>query len=364
LIGAGATALTATWWQPRDIGTEARLAQIEQRVTAAPNLAPLEGRMSTLATDTKALADQLGATRALAERSAKQAQEALERPQVQPAPDNAASTAALADLAARLDAIQKQAEARAQALAALEKQSETRAGAITALEKEVAARGQAAASVQERVAKVEERAQAAASAAQGLERRLADQDGRLAALAQQFSERGSDAMEATFRVTLADRLQDSLREGAPVGQTLAVLRRLEVKPEALQPLERYAQSAPPSAAALAQEFEPLSERIIADARPPASDWGDRVWRMLDKVVTVRAVDDPKATDVATLVGRIEDALERGAFMDAVKAWEALPERSRTIASDWGARLQQRAAAEASARAIFAEALSALEASTR
>jgi hypothetical protein len=335
LLGAGATALTETWWRPRQSGTEARLAQIEQRVAAAPNLAPLESRLSGLAAETKALAERLGATQALAERSAKQAQEALARPQA-PASENPAGAAAVADLTKRLAAIETQIQERAQAGSA----------------------------VQERVSSVEQRAQAAATTAQTLERRIADQDQRLAALTKQVSERGSDALAASLRVTLADRLEDNLSDGAPVGPTLAALGRLGAKAETLRPLESYAQSAPPSAAALAQEFRPIGQRMIAEARTPASDWGERVWRMLDKVVTVRAVDDPKASDVAGLVGRIEDTLERGAFADALSAWQALPEPARAVAPDWGAKLQQRAAAEAAAQSIYAEAFSALEASTR
>jgi hypothetical protein len=348
LIGAGALALTQSWWRPGDSG--ARLAQIEQRIAAAPNLAPLESRVSALAADTKALADQLGTTRALAERGAQQAQEALKRPPQAAATENAAGASAVADLASRLAAVEKAAETRTQALAAIEK--------------EVQARAQAASSLKEQVAAADSRVQAAATAAQGLERRVTDQDGRLTALAKQVADNGPDALAATLRVTLADRLQDSLREGAPLGQTLAALRRVGVKPDTLRPLEPYAQSAPPSAAALVQEFEPIGARMIAQARPAGGDWGERVWRMLDKVVTVRAIDDPKATDVASVVGRIEDALDRGAMSDAANAWQALPEASRNIAPDWGAKLRQRASAEESARGIYADALSTLEASTR
>jgi hypothetical protein len=338
LLGASATALTETWWRPRQSGTEARLAQIEQRVAAAPNLAPLENRLSSLAAETKTLSERLGAVQALAERSAKKAQEALERPQPPQSapPESLASASALGDLANRVAAIEKQAEARTQAGSA----------------------------IQERVSAVEQRAQAATTTAQGLERRIADQDQRLAALTKQVSERGSDALAASLRVTLADRLEDSLSDGTPVGPTLAMLRRLGTKPETLRPLEPYAESAPPSAPALAQEFRPIGERLIAEARPPASDWGERVWRMLDKVVTVRAVDDPTATDRASLVGRIEHALARGAFAEALSAWQALPEPARAVAPDWGARLQQRAGAEAAAHTVYAEALSALEATTR
>ena len=86
--------------------------------------------------------------------------------------------------------------------------------------------------------------------------------------------------------------------------------------------------------------------------------------MLDKVVTVRAVGNDKATDAASLVQRIEDALSRDAIAEAAAAWEALPEPARATSQEWGAKLKQRAAAEAASQRIYAEALSALEASTR
>jgi hypothetical protein len=332
--------LAESWWRPRVSRVDARLAQLEDRLAATPQtpLGPLESRMTRLEVDSKAFSERLNATQALAERNAKDVQEAMKRPQPsQPgAPESAASASILADLATRLGTLEKQAQERTQA----------------------------AATVQERVATVQEQAQAAASAAQTLERRIADQDQRFAALAKQFSERGPDAMAASLRVTLADRLSDALQDGAPLGQILAMLRRIEVKPDTLRPLDAYAQSGPPTTAVLAQEFRPLGQRMIAETRPSSADWGERVWRMLDKVVTVRAVGDPKSTDVASLVARIEDALARDAVGEAAEAWEALPEPGRQVAPDWGAKLKQRAAAEAAAQKVYADALSALEASTR
>jgi hypothetical protein len=340
LLGGGATMLADPWLRPDRSQVDERLAQVERRMTAAQTApGPLDSRMSRLETDAKALAERLTATQALAERSAKEAQEALNRPPAgQPGgADNAAAASVLADLATRLAGLEKQVQERTQTDTA----------------------------VQERVAATQQQAQAATSAAQALDRRIADQDQRLAGLAKQFSERGPDAMAAGLRVTLADRLDDALQEGAPVGPILAMLRRLDVKPESLQPLEPYARNAPPSAESLAQEFRPLGQRMIAETRPPSSaDWGERLWRMLDKVVTVRAVGDPKSTDVANLVARIEDALARDAVGEAAVSWDALPEPARQGAQEWGARLKQRAAAEAGAQKIYAEALSALEASMR
>jgi hypothetical protein len=343
LLGSGAAMLAEAWWRPRVSRVDARLEQVEQRLAAPqaapqPALGPLEGRLARLESDNKALSERLNATQALAERSAKEAQAALNRPPPEPVPgpDNAASASVLADLATRLGALEKQAQERTQATT----------------------------NVQERLGTIQQQAQAGASAAQALERRIADLDQRFAGLAKQLSERGPDAMAASLRVTLADRLGDALDDGAPVGQVLSMLRRLDVKPDTLRPLEPYAQNAAPTAAVLGQEFRPLGQRMIAETRPASGDWDERLWRMLDRVVTVRAVGDPKATDTGSVVGRIEDALARGAIGEAAAAWDALPEAARAVAPEWGAKLKQRAAAEAAARKMYAEALAALEASTR
>jgi hypothetical protein len=339
LLGAGAAMLAEAWWRPRVSRVDARLAQVEERLatTPQPSLGPIETRMSRLEADNKALADRLSVAQALAERSARDVQEVMKRPPAaQPGGGEAASSSVLADLATRLGAVEKQTQERAQA----------------------------AANVQERVTAIQEQTQAAANARQALERRVADQDQRLAALAKQLTERGPDAMAASLRVTLADRLADALQDGAPLGQILAMLRRLEVKPDTLRPLDPYAQNAAPTTTALAQEFRPFGQRMIAESRPSSANWGERMWRMLDKVVTVRAVGDPQSTDVASLVGRIEDALSRDAVDEAAAAWDALPERARAVAPEWGAKLKARAEAERAARKVYADALSALEASTR
>ena len=338
LLGGGATLLADTLWRTRASGVDARLAQIEERVATAPQtpLGPLEGRLAKIETDTKGLAERLNTTQALAERGAKQAAEALSRPPAS-APAGAESAAALADITARFSALEKQVQERAQT---------------------------SAAAVERQVGAAQERAQAASATAQALERRIAEHDQRLAAVTKQVSERGADATAASLRVTLADRLGDSLREGTSAGQIIPMLRRLDVKPEALQAIEPYAQTRPPNAASLAREFRPIGERMIAETRPAAADWGERFWRMLDKVVTVRAIGDPASTNVASLVSRIEDALARGAIGEAAAAWDTLPDSARRVAPEWGAKLKQRAAAEAAAQTIYAEALSALAASTR
>ena len=347
VVGAGATILAESWLRPPPPPprNDARPATAEQRAAPAPEaIGALEKRLAALEAETKSAAERLRTTQALAERGAQQAEAALNRPlpsaapapEPAPAPDNAAAVAAVNELTARVSELETQARDRAQA----------------------------ASTLQERVQAGAKAAETNAGAVQGLERRLAEQDQRLAAFTRQLSERGPDAIAASLRLVIAERVADGLREGAPLGQLLALLRRLEVKPDSLQPLAPYADSGAPKAAALLQEFRPLGRRMIDETRPSPSDWNDRLWSVLGKVVTVRSLAEPRGADPASLVARIEAALANNAVTDAAAAWDALPEAARRVAPAWGERLKQRAAAEAAAQRISTEAVSALQASAR
>jgi hypothetical protein len=232
--------------------------------------------------------------------------------------------------------------------------------------------------VREGVAQAKESAQAAAgatqtltgttqtleSATQTLERRIAEQDERLAALSRQVAEGGSEAMRAGTRVLLADRLSDALRTGAPFGDILKGLQRFQTDPARLAALEPFAKDGAPTAAALAQSFQPLSERILRETGPSSDSWSDRLLRMMERVITIRPVDEPGSNSPSSLVARIRSALSRGAFAEAAAAWDALPEPGRRVSEEWGRQLKQRAAADNAARAIAADAIAALNASTQ
>jgi hypothetical protein len=199
---------------------------------------------------------------------------------------------------------------------------------------------------------------------QTLDRRLAETDQRTQALARQLAEWNPEAIRAGLRVVLADRLNDAINQGAPFADVLGSLRGFAIAPERIQALEPLAASGAPTAAALRQDFDPLAERIERAARGEAEGVVDRLWRMADKVVSVRAVGDPNSTEVPDLVARIENALDRGALREAVAAWDALPEASRRVADDWGRRLKARVAAEEAARGVASDAIAALNASGR
>jgi hypothetical protein len=330
LVGAGLV-LAYDIWGSDSAQDDPRIAQIEQRLAGVPRadaLQRLEARLGTLEGAQGAINQRIQAAQALADKANARAEEAANRPAPAPqTPGPAPQTvAAITDLGNRIGALENQMRERTQAASAA--------------------------------------AQASTTAVQGLEKRLADQDQKLATLTRQVAEGGSDATRAGTRVVLADRLNNALRDGAPYADVLGALTRLNVDPARLQPLEPFASQGAPTAASLAQSFKPLSEQMLRESRSGTESWTDRLARMAERVVTVRALDEPAGAGVQGLVARIDTALTRGDFANAAAAWDALPEPARRLSEDWGRQLKQRAAAATASRAIAADAVAALNPPTR
>jgi hypothetical protein len=351
------------------------------------DLRALEGRLAGIEGAQTNLSQMVQATQALAQRSAARAEEAANRPPAAAVQNEAA----LGDLSNRVNALETQLREGVQAASAgtqalerrLAEQEQRLAAATQPLERrlnEVEQRlATATQPLEQRLGQLEQRLATAtqpleqrlgqleqrlATVTEPLERRLAEQEQRLSGVAQQVAQGGSDVTRAGTRLVLVDRLGDALREGAPYTEALGALRGVTPEPAKLAPLEPFAQSGAPTAAALAQSFRPIAERLRRESRPDAEDWSERLLRMADKVVSVRAVNEPAEAGVPGAVARIEDALARGSFADAAAAYEALPEPARQASAEWGQRLRQRAAAEAAARTVTADAVAALDQATR
>jgi hypothetical protein len=357
-------------------------------VARQDSLPGLDRRLAALESGQADLSRTAEAARALAERAATRAEEAASRP---PPAASAQSDAALNDLSARVDALAAQLREAAQAATGATETIERRLGeqqqqlaaatqplerrldeldrrladATQPLERRLGELQQQLATatqpLEQRLGELEQRL---AAATRPLEQRLAEQDQRLSALARQVEEGGSDVTRAGTRVVLADQLGDALREGKPYAEVLAALRGFTSDPAKLAPLDAFAKTGAPSAQALAQEFRPIAERLRREARQGSEDWTDRLLRMADKIVTVRAVNGPAPSGVPGTLATIEDGLARGAFDDAAKAWESLPEPARQASAAWGETLEKRAAAEAAARTVTADAVAALDQATR
>lgn len=417
LVGAGLLYGLQTWRSAQE-GADPRLAQIEQRLGALPRAEAMQGldrRIAALEATRNELGQRIGAAQNLAERAAARAEEAANRPApagqaapaADPAPELASRLAALeeqvrnpapvGELANRVAALEEQVRNPAAAaevsnrLGTLETQlrerAEASANADQALERRLAETsqnlerrlneaverldgriGETGQALERRVAEatqaLERRLAETGQRTQALDRRLAETDERTQALSRQLAEWNPEAIRAGLRVVLADRLNDALAQGAPFADVLGSLRGFAIAPERAQALEPLAASGAPTAAALRQEFEPLAERIERAARGEAEGVADRLRRMADKVVSVRAVGDPNSTAVPDLVARIENALERGALREAAAAWDALPEAARRVAEEWGRRLKARLAAEEAARGVASDAIAALNAAGR
>jgi hypothetical protein len=305
------------------------------------------------------------AAQALAERSLARADEAANRPAA-PGALPQQNEAAVTDLSNRLGALETQLRDGVQALERrLAEQDQRLTGLVQPVERRLAEQEQRLAGlVQPLERRLAEQEQRLAGVTQPLDRRLAEQEQRLAGLTRQVAEGGSDATRAGTRVVLADRLGDALREGAPYAEVLAGLRRYTPDPGKLAPLDAFAERGAPTAAALAQSFKPIAERLRRDARQGQEDWTDRLLRMTEKIVTVRTPNDSDGTSVSALVTRVEEALDRGDVAGAAAAWDALPEQARQASAGWGEQVKQRAAAGSAARAAAADAVAALNQAAR
>jgi hypothetical protein len=370
LVGAGAVVAYQSTQGPASTA-DPRVAQLQEQVAGlsrAPDLRPVESRLAALDTAQKDLAQRLEAVQQTAQQAAVRAEEALARP----APDGGAAPAPSPQVAENAEAVAQLRERLSGIEAQLQQQGQAASGEAEAFRQQIAQRidaldrqlGETAESLRRAA---EEQAQAVGSrvaeSTETLRNQVSELDRRLAGLSEQVASGGSEATRAGTRVVLADRLNGALAQGTPFAEVLGALRDYGVDAARLAALEPYAQEGAPTPAELARSFAPLAERIVDESRS-GDTWSDKLLRMADKVVTVRPVNDTGGGDVPSVVARIENALSQGRLEDAAAAWDSLPEPARRLSEDWGRQLKQRAAAEDSARAIAADAVSALNPATR
>ena len=273
-----------------------------------------------------------------------------------------------ADLRGRLDGLDK-------GLKALQADLGTRTAAEEQADKALGQR------IDELRQALDTRAKAADQRAEGLQQALDARtktvDQRLSELAKSVEGRAeAGTVQAALRVVAADRIASALASGAPYADALATLKQLDPgQAGALAPLEPFAQSGAPTAASLAQSFQPVAAKLNAAAlaarQKAVAERGsitDRLTSMAESIVSVRKVGSEGAAPTAGTpadpteagVAKVQDALARGAVSEAAKAFDALPEQTRQEAGDVGQRLKARAAAGEAARARLAAAFAAIQ----
>lgn len=414
LVGAG-LATAGSMWLANSSDLGGRVSTLESRPAAASvagdALAMVERRVGALETADRTLAERLGRAESSADANARRLAELAGRPAAPvpttpapaaptpaaptpaaPAPAAAPSTPAppipvpvasqpapvprvevaeapaFRELAGRVTAVEsavQQARQNGEALSQLQSRL-TQLDGEARQRSEVATRG--VGDLGTRLAALErtttEGLRGATTALEVGEARVTDLDRRAAALSSELTKLNPQAIRAGLRLVVATRLGDQLRTGAAFGPSLATLERLEAPAPTVAALKPFASTLPPTTGTLLQDFAPLKTRILDEARPPADTVGERLLRMADKVVTVRAVGDGSGSDLPGLVGRIETLLSRGDAAGAATAWDALPTPARDVSSEWGARLKARVAVEGAVRQVATDALAALDGSAR
>jgi hypothetical protein len=365
VVGAAFTVGADVYWRQPPADYESRLAALETRPRPAPPVPSvpqpaneaLDRRIATLEAQTRGLSEAANAARTAAEASQKQVADLANRPAPEraspasaaPAPPDPAIREGLDRLGSRLEAL----EGRLATMAP--------AAAIDELR----------ASLQNVQSGAEERNRAVTAAIGAVQATTTALNQRLEANSQELGKLSAEVgklpptlLQAGLRSVVAGQIGQNLRAGLPLGAGLSALERLGASGPALDPLRPYAAQPAPSAAALAAEFKPIAEKIMAEPQGPAGSIADRLLRIADKVVTVKAVGDGSGRDVPGLVGRIESALSRGALPEAAAAWDSLPDEPKRLSAEWGIRLKARIAADNAAQKLGADSLAALDAPSR
>jgi hypothetical protein len=378
LVGAGLVYGLQTWQAP-PAQDDQRIAQLEQRVSALRQPSPsgqpqantqaLEERLQALESSRGDLDGRLQALQGTAEQASAQAQEALNRPAPEAALAAAApqNEAALNDLSTRLSALEEQVRTSTQNAANVANTAQDLDRRIADQDRRFTEQQQRVAQLDGRFAEVERRFTESDRRFTETDRRFSEQEQRVTALTQQVAENNRNAEQAGqtgAKVVLAGRLNDALSSGEPYAEVLDGIKKAGADAARIAPLEPFAGQGAPTAAKLAEGFEPVETRILRESRGPASDWTDRLLRMADRVVTVRPVNEQDSAGVSGSVTRIRQALEKGDVVDAAAAWDSLPEPSRRLSEDWGRQVKAVAQAHQAAQAIGTDALATLNRTTQ
>ena len=209
------------------------------------------------------------------------------------------------------------------------------------------AQGAAAAPNQKEIDDIAARLAAVEQAAKSTEARInttagADKAGRLAFTA------------AALRATVT--------RGEPFGRELAAVRPLIPDAKVLAPLEAFATTGVPSAAALARELTQLSGAMLGAAGAPRREGGgfiDRLQQGAERLVRIRPISEAPGDDPATVIGRAEVKATQGDLSGARADIAALPVAVRAPAQSWIGRVEARDAALAAARNLSESAIGTL-----
>src|SRR6516164_1695978 len=298
-------------------------------------------------------------------------------PSPAPPAETAATTQAARGLSARLDKIERAVEtprtdpALGSRIAAAEAQAKSLGDALVALRgrlDEIAATGAGAAKQADaalnaaQAAKTASKTDVQRSDFDTLAQRIMALESATKALAAATAPLAAGADDRAARLTIAaEALRAALERRAPYQAELATLHALGVDQNATAPLEAFAATGVPSAAALSRELEalvPAMQDAAAPTRDDATFFG-RLTANAQKLVRISPAGAPQGNDPTAVVARIYFDAAHADIAAALADINTLPDPAKSLAAVWSKKAAAREAALAAGRRIAADALAAL-----
>lgn len=167
------------------------------------------------------------------------------------------------------------------------------------------------------------------------------------------------------RVVAASLLETTVRQGDPYAAALAAAKPLAEDANSLQPLDGFAATGVPTAAALSRELLALLPKL-APAEPAATTGGivDRLQAGAARLIRVERTDGAAGSASSAIASRAAAAARRNDIAEAKRELMTLSPTDRAIVQPWIDRVDARDAALATSRQFAATATAALSKPTR
>ncbi len=284
--------------------------------------------------------------------------------EARPAPEGSATPAA-ADpaLAGKVDALEQSVATLRDDLAALRGRADQLAGTV----KELKAGGSEPASASgeppaDKPAAAEAASTSEAAALAAINARLAElEQAAKAPAAAPTPPAAAAADDAPLRLLVAATMLDlTVKQGAPYAAVLKAAQPLATDPAALKPLQPFADTGVPSAAALGRELIALLPKLLSSDEAGANpNFIDRFQANAERLVRIQRSDATPGPDRTAIIGRLTAAAQRGDLAEARRELKALAPADRAPVQSWIDKSEARDQALAASQSFATAALAAL-----
>ena len=264
----------------------------------------------------------------------------------------------------RMTAVEAQTKSLGDSLAAVNRRLDDIAGTSASAAKQAAAAQSAAQAAKTASDQANQADQAAVqkSDLDALADRVAALESTVKGLADATSHPAASGDDQAARLTIAAQaLQTAIARGAPYQTELAAVKALGVPQNAVAPLDPFAASGVPSAAALADELGRLvpALRHAAETSSGATTILGRLEANARDLVRITPVEAPAGSTPSAVVTRIEADASRADIVAALDDVAALPVSAKPLVAAWVDKAKARQGALQTSRQIAADALATL-----